>query len=89
MLLRHPEQFSHELRAIPKVFLDEFRADDTQERGRGLVRHRLCQKRLASTGHTVQDDTLGRLDTHLLVQLWMCQRKLYRFLKAIELHSTK
>lgn len=46
MLLRHPEQLPHELGSVSEVFLDQLRADHTQEGGRRLIGHGLGEERL-------------------------------------------
>ena len=55
MLLGHTEQLPDHLRSVAEVLLDELRADNAQEGGRGLVGDRLGQESLAGTRTTVQN----------------------------------
>ena len=41
-----------------------------------MIRDGLCEKRLSCTRCSVENDTLRRLDTHLLVELGMHERQL-------------
>mmetsp|Transcript_23005 Transcript_23005/g.47774 ORF Transcript_23005/g.47774 Transcript_23005/m.47774 type:complete len:345 (+) Transcript_23005:164-1198(+) len=85
MLLRHTEHLAHELGTITEVLLDQLTANNTEECCGGLIRHSLGQQCLTSAWHTVQDDSLWRLDAHILVQLGMRQRQLHSLLDLLNL----
>ena len=46
MLLRHPEELSHQLGPITKVLLDQLGAHHPQEGSRGLIGYGLGKQRL-------------------------------------------
>ncbi|GMS79169.1 hypothetical protein PENTCL1PPCAC_1344, partial [Pristionchus entomophagus] len=85
VLLRHAEQLAHHLRPVSEYLLDQLGSDDSEEGGRGLVGHCLCQQGLACARASVENHTLGRLDAHLLVVLWVRERELDRLLDLLNL----
>ena len=72
MLLGDAEQLSNELWSVAQIFLDQLGADDSQERGRRLVRNGLGQQGLARAGRSVQDDTFrgSKFEKHNKVNKW-------------------
>ena len=81
----HLEQLSHQPRSVTKILLNKLTANNTQEGSRRLVGNSLGQECLASPRRTVEDDTLGRLDAHLLVHLRMQQGQLDRLSDFLDL----
>mmetsp|Transcript_11041 Transcript_11041/g.31994 ORF Transcript_11041/g.31994 Transcript_11041/m.31994 type:complete len:476 (+) Transcript_11041:3213-4640(+) len=81
----HPEEFTDELGTVSEVLLDEFGSNDAQERGGGVVGHRLGEERLSRSRFSVQDHTLGGLDSDILVELGVRKRKLHRLLDFLDL----
>jgi hypothetical protein len=75
------EELPDKFWAVSKVLLNKLATNDSQESCTRLVGDGLRKKRLASTRNTVQDDTLGWFDAHLLVEFGVSERKLDRFLK--------
>merc|ERR1712050_499696 len=85
MLLRDPEHLPDQLRSIAQILLDELATDNAQKGGGGLVGHSLRKERLPRARYPVQDDTLGRLDAYVLVQLGVRQGKLDGLLDFLDL----
>ncbi|GMT09450.1 hypothetical protein PFISCL1PPCAC_747, partial [Pristionchus fissidentatus] len=73
MLLSHTEQLTHHLGSVSEYLLDELGSDNSEEGGRCLIGDCLRKKSLSSAGATVEDDSLGRLDSHFLVVLGMSE----------------
>ena len=57
----------------------------TEESSAGLIGHSFGKQCFTSSGRTIQDDTLGRLDTHLLVVLRVGQGQLNTLLDLLDL----
>lgn len=85
VLLGHAEELAHELWPITEVLLNQLASDDAQEGGRGLVGDGLGEERLAGARGPVQNDALGRLDAHLVVELGVRQGKLDGLLDLLDL----
>src|SRR5690606_12330446 len=50
------EEFTHELRALPDVLVDEFAPRHPDELGMGLVGDRLCDQGLSCPGWAIEED---------------------------------
>lgn len=79
------EELANETGTVTEVLLDKLTSDYTQEGGRSLVGDCLGEQGLSGTGSTVENDTLGRLDTHLLVELGVQQGQLDRLSDFLDL----
>jgi hypothetical protein len=82
VLLCNPEQLTDELGPVAEVLLNELGADDAEERRGRLIRDGLREQRLTGSWNAVENNTLGRLDAHLLVELGVSERELNRFLST-------
>jgi len=80
MLLRHPKQFANQFRTVAQVFLDQFRANNTQKGCRGLVCNRLGQQGFSRSRCPVQYDPFGGPYAHLFIVLRVGQGELHRLL---------
>lgn len=81
ILLCNPEELPDELGSVSEVLLDELGSDDTKEGRRRLVGDGFREEGLSGSGHSVEDDSLGRSDTHLLVEFWVGEGELDGFLE--------
>ena len=71
--------------AFPVEFMNDFRAVHREKTGFGLLRHGTSDQRLAAPGRTMQEHTLGRVDSESLEDLRVAQRQLDDFADPMEL----
>ena len=71
--------------ALTDVRLSQNRRRQLDERRVRLLRTRTCQQRLARSRRTVEQDTFRCLDSKLLEEFRMRQRKNDRFLQLLDL----
>lgn len=65
------EDVSDHSGSLSDVLLHELTAVNSDEGGRGMVRDGLREHGFSGTGRSVHEDSSGRVDTDLLVELWV------------------
>lgn len=86
VLASHAEDVADHAGAFTEIFLDELGPDHADEIGRGRVGDGLDKHRLAGTGGAVEENTAGRVDADLLVEVEMGERELDGLADFLLLH---
>ncbi len=79
------EEFTHELRALSDVLVDEFAPGHPDEPCPGLAGDRLCNQGLSRAGRPVEEDAFRGLHTYALVDLGFRERILDGFPDLLDL----
>lgn len=85
MFLGCLEQFSNEFWTITQIFLNKFRAHNSQECCWGFTGDCFGEQSFTSTWLSIQDDTLWWGNTHILIDFRMSQRKFNSLLDFLNL----
>mmetsp|Transcript_20563 Transcript_20563/g.48703 ORF Transcript_20563/g.48703 Transcript_20563/m.48703 type:complete len:342 (+) Transcript_20563:380-1405(+) len=86
VLARQPEDVAYHPRPLAQVLLHKLGADDTDERGGGVVGDGLREHRLAGAGRAVEQHAARRVDADRPVQVEVRQRQLDRLPHLLLLH---
>mmetsp|Transcript_20115 Transcript_20115/g.41040 ORF Transcript_20115/g.41040 Transcript_20115/m.41040 type:complete len:302 (-) Transcript_20115:480-1385(-) len=86
VLARQPEDVTHHPRPLTQVLLHKLRANDADERGGGVVGHRLGEHSLPGAGRAPQQHAARRVDADRPVQVEVCKRQLDGFAHLLLLH---
>ena len=86
VLLRKAEHVAHHPRTFAEIFLHELRAHDANERGGGMMRHRLGEHGLSGARGSVEQDAAGGSMPNLAIEVKVRQGQLHSLTNLLLLH---